>query len=527
MTSNPCLRLILSLFLFLIPVFVSAQNLQQALEAELEKKGIPGLSLTVLQKQNQEMTVVGMADPDQNISLEAQHRMLSGSIGKTFFAALTMQLVEEGILDLDAKAQQYLTGDQWYRELPNAGQITIRNLMNHTSGIPEYVYARELWETIKADPGKQWTAAERMGFIAGQPPRFPVGEGWSYADANYIILGAIVEKVTGANIYDLVEERILRPCGLQYTQPSVQAKMENLTAAYSGQLFGQLFGGKIAEMGQYGLNPQFEWTGGGFVTNASDLARWAKCYYGNEVFSATSHGQLFAPVNRQTGASGGYTGYGLGTEIFATSYGIAYGHTGFMPGYLSLMAYLPDYDLSVALQVNTDPYAASVKERFSVFDLLEVVLPHYIKRHKAYKKKTTLYLVRHAEKADDGTRNPDLNEAGKKRAQHLAEVLKEEDIAAIYSTPFKRTMQTGQPLAEVLGQMVQTYPPTNMTHVYDFVANHPGEAALVIGHSNTVPAMVNWLLGKSEVAQLSEKEYGDIFTVRIKKGKASLVKSKF
>jgi len=509
------------------PVFAAAQNLEQALKLELEKKGIPGISLTVLNNKKQETTVVGMADPDLNLPLNSQHRMLAGSIGKTFFAALIMQLVEEGTLDLNAKAARYLGKADWFSQLPNAEGITLRSLMNHTSGIPEYVYAEQLWQTIKAEPEKQWTAGERLAFILGAEPVFPVGEGWSYADANYIILGAIVEEVTGKKIYDLVQQQVLRPCQLAQTEPAVQAKIDKLTAAYSGRLFGDLFGEKIAEVGHYGLNPQFEWTGGGFVTNSADLANWAKCFYGGKVFSSASHQQLFRPVNRQTGEVNPATGYGLGTEIFATSHGLAYGHTGFMPGYLSLMAYLPDYDLAIAFQLNTDPYSSKVEERFSVFDLLEVVLPYYIKRNRAYKKKTRLYLARHAEKADDGTRDPDLNAKGEKRAERLAAVLQDKNIDAIYSTPYKRTRQTAQPLAEALGQSVRTYPPTDMTHVFDFVANHQGGNLLVVGHSNTIPAMANWLLGKEELSQLGEKAYGDLFMISYKKGKSRLVKSKF
>jgi len=508
-------------------VFAIAQNLEEALRAELARKGIPGISLSVIQGSRAETTVVGLADPDLDIPLEPQHRMLAGSIGKTFYATVILQLVEEGRLSLEAKAADYLGAQDWFMTLPNASTLTIRSLMNHTSGIPEYVYAEALWQRIKAEPVHQWSAAERLSFIAEQEPLFPVGAGWAYADANYIILGAIVEAVTGEDIYELVQQRILAPCRLTQTEPATQAQLDNLTAAYTGRLFGDLFGEKVSEMGQYGLNPQFEWTGGGMVSNSADLARWAQCFYGGSLMATASHTQLFAPVNRQTGAAGGRTGYGLGTEIFATSYGLAYGHTGFMPGYLSLMAYLPDYDLAIAFQLNTDPYSSRVVERFSVFDLLEVILPYYLKRNRAYGAKTTLYLVRHAEKAADGTRDPALNAAGQARAEHLAAVLADKGIDAIYSTPFQRTVQTGAPLAAALNQPIYRYAPTYMTHIFDFIANHQGQQILVIGHSNTIPAMINWVLRKAELDQLEEQQYGDVFILQHKKGKARLAKSKF
>lgn len=518
---------LLPLLLIFCPFWANAQTLEQSLQAELTQKGIPGISVSVILAGETQTTTVGMADPDEGISLAEKHRMLSGSIGKTYFAALIMQLVDEGTLDLDKKAIDYLTGADWLLTLPNARQITLRSLMNHTSGIPEYVYANDLWKTIKERPEKQWSAEERLVFIQGQEPLFKVGKGWSYADANYIILGVIVEKVTGRSIYDLVTERILQPFGLSQTEPSIRPDLENITAAYTGNLFGNIFGEKVSEIDHYGLNPQFEWTGGGFITNSADLAAWAKIFYSGDLFSPAAHVQVFSPVNRQTGKPNPVTGYGLGTEIFATSHGVAYGHTGFMPGFLSLMAYLPEYEMAVALQVNTDPYSSLVKERFSVFDLLEVVLPYYIKKNKAYKKKTTLYMVRHAEKENDGTRNPDLNAEGKQRAQHLAEVLADAGVKAIYSTPFKRTEETVRPLAEKSGLGVQTYSPNYMTHVFDFIANHQGQPILVAGHSNTIPAMINWLITDEKIPQLEEDAYGDLFMLKYKKGKAKLDKSKF
>lgn len=506
---------------------LGAQNLQQALEEELNKKGIPGISVTVIQKGDAQTTVAGMADPDQKIPLETKHRMLSGSIGKTYFAALIMQLVDQGKLDLDKKAIDYLTDEDWLLKIPNGRQITLRSLLNHTSGIPEYVYANDLWKTIKERPDKQWQGAERLVFIEGQEPLFEVGEGWSYADANYIILGTVVEKVTGRAIYDQVIESILKPYHLNRTEPSIQQDLTDITAAYTGNLFGNFFGEKVSEVNRYGLNPQFEWTGGGFVTNSADLAAWAKIFYSDAIFSSSAHAAVFNPVNEQTGKLNTATGYGLGTQIFATSYGIAYGHTGFMPGFLSLMAYLPDYDIAVALQVNTDPYSSLVKGRFSVYDLLEVVLPFYIQKNKAYKKKTTLYMVRHTEKDNDGTRDPNLSNDGRQRAQHLAEVLSGSGIDAIYSTPYKRTTQTGAPLADQLGLKVQTYSPSNLTHVFDFIANHQGEKVLVVGHSNTIPGMINWLKKDAKMPMLQESEYGDLFVLKYKKGRVKLDKGKF
>ncbi|GAB5553033.1 MAG: hypothetical protein Sapg2KO_26240 [Saprospiraceae bacterium] len=493
----------------------------------MDQQGIPGLSLTVIQQDQEDQYAIGWADVEQQVALTPQHRMFSGSIGKTYFAAQIMLLAAEGKVDLEAKASEYLGHEKWFKALPNASEMTIRSLLNHTSGVPEYVYDQNLWKTVKAQPTKVWTAAERLAYISDQKAHFPTGKGWSYADANFIILGAVVEKITGEKIYDLVQQNILDPLQLRQTEPSIQAQIANLTAAYTGNMFGQIFGEKVSNLGQYGFNPQLEWTGGGFVTNSTDLARWVKGLYTSDLLDPSSKKAVYSPVNRQTGLPNLATGYGLGAEIFATSYGVAYGHSGFMPGFLSVMAYLPDYEMAVALQVNTDPYSSLVKQRIDVFNLLEEVLPFYINKNVAYAKKTKIYFVRHAEKADDGTRDPDLNAKGKARAENLAKVLADAGIDAIYSTPYKRTMQTGQPLADALQLEIQSYNPSSNTVIFDIIANNPGATILVVGHSNTTPALINQLVKKDQLPQLKESEYGDLFKVTYKKGKGKLKRKQY
>lgn len=523
----PKLLLVFTLSFSTLFLVAQVNGLKEHLQTVIQQQGIPGLSLTVVQNDQEDRYAVGWADEEQQVKLTPEHRMFSGSIGKTYFAAQIMLLVKENKIDLDAKVIQYLGQEKWFMELPNAAEMTIRSLLNHTSGVPEYVYDQDLWKTVKEQPNKEWTAAERLAYIKDEAPHFPVGQGWSYADANFIILGAVVEKVTDQKAYSLVQQNILDPLQLTQTAPSIQPQITNLTAAYTGNMFGQIFGEKVSNLGQYGFNPQLEWTGGGFVTNSTDLAHWIKSLYTSDLLDASSKQQMYSPVNRQTGVPNPATGYGLGAEVFATSYGVAYGHSGFMPGFLSLMAYLPDYNMAVALQVNTDPYSSKVKQRISVFNLLEEVLPYYIEKNKAYAKKTKIYFVRHAEKADDGTRNPDLNEKGKARAENLAKVLADAGIDAIYSTPYKRTMQTGQPLADALNLEIQTYNPSSNTVIFDILANNPGATILVVGHSNTTPSLINQLVTKTQLPQLTESEYGDLFEVKYKKGKGKLKRKQF
>lgn len=139
---------------------------------------------------------------------------------------------------------------------------------------------------------------------------------------------------------------------------------------------------------------------------------------------------------------------------------------------------------------------------------------------------TTFILVRHAEKADDGTRNPPLNEMGEERAANLADILGEQEIAALYSTPYKRTQETLQPLADNMKLEVQDYNPNSKGEwLAELYKTHEGKTVVISGHSNTIPNLANALLGSETFQQFDEKEYSNlIIVVGTKVGEGKLVR---
>lgn len=137
---------------------------------------------------------------------------------------------------------------------------------------------------------------------------------------------------------------------------------------------------------------------------------------------------------------------------------------------------------------------------------------------------TTFILVRHAEKGTDDPRDPSLNEEGKLRAKKLHHMLSSAEVAAIYSSPYKRTRETVVPLASQLGLEIQEYNPSKNSFADDIVKNYKGKTVLVSGHSNTVPGLANYLLGEKKFEQLDESEYSKIFIVTVNEiGKASVM----
>ncbi len=159
--------------------------------------------------------------------------------------------------------------------------------------------------------------------------------------------------------------------------------------------------------------------------------------------------------------------------------------------------------------------------------LLSLLLTFSIATCYAQNDLTTFILIRHAEKADDGTRNPPLTDQGKDRAERLKDLFAEAGVTAIYTTPYKRTRATVAPLALELGMIVKEYDPRSNDFIEEIMKSHKGGTIVVSGHSNTTPFVANALLGNKQFEQLSEKEYGMIFMVTISevgKGRVNILK---
>jgi broad specificity phosphatase PhoE len=128
---------------------------------------------------------------------------------------------------------------------------------------------------------------------------------------------------------------------------------------------------------------------------------------------------------------------------------------------------------------------------------------------------TTFILVRHAEKVNDGTADPALDEAGKQRAQKLADHLELTDLTAIYSTPYRRTRETAAPTAQRKGLDIREYDPADSQFLHSLLQEHAGGTVLVMGHSNTTPFLVNQLIGSRRYEQLHESDYANLFIVTV------------
>lgn len=292
----------------------------------------------------------GFSNLETKTPMKPSDIMCAGSVGKTFWLAAALQLVKEKKINLDDRVEKYLGKEIWFNRLPNAKDITVRQLMNHTSGLIRYEFKDQFTKDLSANPDKTWKPEELIAYLFDEKPPFEAGKGWDYSDTNYIVLGMIAEKVTGKKFYDETTKRIIKPLKLNKTFPQDKRKIKNLIQGYAGE--NNPFGGKnaVLENGKFIINPQFEWTGGGWISNSEDLARWAKAMYEGKAFDPSLLPEMLDGVPAKLGKD---VKYGLGVIIRPTQAGLTYGHSGFFPGYMTDMMYFPDRKISIAVQVNS------------------------------------------------------------------------------------------------------------------------------------------------------------------------------
>lgn len=337
-----------------VPFLELKAKLQACLDSIVAEQKLPGATAAIVLADGQLISLAsGFADKEEKMAMPLGAQMLLGSVGKIFVSAVSLQLVDEGKISLDDKVSKYFVGVDWFKELPNAKDLTIRSLLNHTSGLPRYVFAPTFIALIEKDPMRFWTPAECLAIISSQEPKHPVGQGWGYSDTNYILLGLIIEKVTQSTYYSQLEKRIISVFHLRSTYPSTQRELPGLTQGYIGENNFFKLPKKVVHDGLYAMNPQFEWTGGGLVTNVEDLAYFIKWLHTGKILRSSTYEQLLTPVNFRSGQVAD-TGYGLGTFVWSNPTGKSFGHAGIMPGYFTHVEYAPNGGYAVALQVNTD-----------------------------------------------------------------------------------------------------------------------------------------------------------------------------
>ena len=345
-------------------------TLQRILLEFRNKSKFPGAIAGVYFADGSSLAVaVGDANRDAKTPMRKTDLLHAGSAGKTLFAALILQLVAERRLALDDPVKQYLGKDAWFARLPNSQTMTIRMLLNHTSGLPPY--GREFMDDLVKFPGKEHSPLDAVKSVMDAKPTNAAGEKFAYTDVNYILLAFVAERVTGKSAYDEIKRRLLRPLGLRRIVPADSAMIPGLAPGYAGA--SNPFGGdQMMKDGRLVLDPRFEWGGGGFVTNAEDLARWIAAFCLGRAFDARLLPEVFKMVDAPELGRGAQSG--LGIESYKSPLGQAYGHGGFFPGYVTAVRWYEKQRMAVALQLNTSDDALIGRPPGEVLDEIVAAL---------------------------------------------------------------------------------------------------------------------------------------------------------
>jgi len=338
---------------------------QTKLDAIQKDAGFPGAT-AALTLENGDMCIAasGLADREETTPMRADHRMPAGSIGKTFVAAAALSLIEDGVLTYDTKAAAWLGQYSWFADWPNAQTITLGDLLTHTSGVAiDYFEQPEMLARLIETVEKK-TTLNALGVthhdyaaaVSGTAPAFAAGEGFHYSDVSYVLAALIVEEASGATLENIIDERFLAPLALTATAPQARV-MEDIAAGYIPAPYRAAFGGvpekSLDDDGVFAYDPAFEWGGGGYVSTAGDLARWARAWFGGSALPGDylDIQRMYIDMRAMDTLQ---AGYGPGVQFLPdTEFGDRYFHRGYMLGYISVTDYLPEYDVSVSLMINT------------------------------------------------------------------------------------------------------------------------------------------------------------------------------
>lgn len=306
-------------------------------------EGVPG-ALARVQREGVFSVRSGVANLKKSTPLRAEHRYRIASETKTFVGALILKLSEEGVLSLDDTVESWLPG-----LVPNGSTITLRHLLNHTSGIFNYTEDASVFEPYNEDVREFiWQPEELVQIATSHEPLFEPGTSWSYSNTGYILAGMIAEKATGTALSELLKTRIFDPLGLEDTYlPTTEP---GISGPHS---HGYLLPGKKLPLPKdkpldvTRFNPSWAWAAGGIISNQADVGRFYAALLGGRLLAPESLEQMKSTVDAGFGI-----GYGLGLLRADTPCGSAWGHDGSFPGYLSIALYAEDGTDGVVLMRN-------------------------------------------------------------------------------------------------------------------------------------------------------------------------------
>ncbi|MGW6980532.1 serine hydrolase domain-containing protein [Streptomyces sp. NPDC054932] len=313
-----------------------AAQLDAAVRQVMREAQVPGVTVGLWAPgKGSYLRSFGVADKATGAPMTSDLHVRIGSETKTFTVTALLQLVDQGKVGLDDVIGTYVTG------VPNGDRITLRQLAGMRSGLFNYSLDEAFVKDFEADPKQAFTPQQLLDVSFKHPVLFEPGAEFDYSNTNLILLGLVVEKITGRPLHDVITKDVLGPAGLRRT---VFPTSPAMPAPYAHGYTDQTASGKVEDSTDW--NPSWAWAAGEMISDVQNLRSWAHTLAtGTLLKPATQAERLKTTPMDIPGA-----GYGLG--IFDVQGWI--GHNGSIPGYEVLPVYLPPARATMVIVLNTD-----------------------------------------------------------------------------------------------------------------------------------------------------------------------------
>ncbi|RCR71544.1 class A beta-lactamase-related serine hydrolase [Larkinella punicea] len=321
----------------------------QALLDQKVSRGVPGIILSVQDPVNGEwLGAAGMADLYNQIPLQKCNITRVGSTVKTFTAVTVLMLYDEGLLSLDDAVSKYLPNSV-LSKLDNGTKVTVRQLLNHSSGLYNYIQNLQFQTASLNDLKKEWSPGELLAYANGKKAYFAPGADMRYSNTNYILLGMLIEQITQKPFYQVFEEKIFRPLHLTSTQFAARNPVPKTIIRGYVDLYNDL---NVVESTYYS-GWDYYTADGGLISNPHDMAVFLRTLFDGKLLKPATLAEAMQwkePLKQEPETY--KTAAGLGFFRIETPYGIAYTHSGDAIGYYANMLYFPQQKTTVVYGVN-------------------------------------------------------------------------------------------------------------------------------------------------------------------------------
>ena len=292
----------------------------------------------------------GKADLHNAIDMESCNKFRFGSTVKMFTATVVLKLQEEGKLDIDDQISDYLQGD-YMNQIENANQSSIRQLLQHSSGIYNYIQNPKFQTASLNDLIEEWTAAELLKYAYHKSAYFEPGENVTYSNTNYILLGLLIEKIEDKPIYQVFNEKIINPLGLTSTSFAGENPIPDGTVRGYIDLYSNL---NVIESTYYS-GWDYYTADGGLISNPYDMNVFFRALMNGQIIQNASLNQMLDWKTPQDPDEEFFPiSYGLGIFKIETDFGMAYMHSGDAIGYFATMLYFPSDQRTIVYAANSN-----------------------------------------------------------------------------------------------------------------------------------------------------------------------------